>query len=168
MYQYNYINFWRFKFNLAINITSSTWFVIYFNATFCSKFTWLIWCILWQIYFLIFYYYTIIICLRLSTVFCLSFIYIYIYIYIYIISFFSYFFILLWTIFFYFSLSLLTIFCLSSGETYLYSVLRYFFIMLICHCFWIFWKICVFISNCITDQTLFAFAVAEWLLLKKF
>ena len=45
----------------------------YFNPIFYPKFGWLIWCIVSQIYyFLIFHYYTIIIDIRLSIIFCLS------------------------------------------------------------------------------------------------
>ena len=44
MHHYNHINLTSFKFNLTINVISSTRFIIYFSPIFCSKFTWLIWC----------------------------------------------------------------------------------------------------------------------------
>ena len=63
---YNHINLTFTTFNLTINVISSTWFSIFFNPKFY--------------YFLVFDYYIIKICLRLSTISCLSFLYIYLYI----------------------------------------------------------------------------------------
>ena len=36
---------WSLKFNTTICIIHSLWFIIYFNSIYCSKFRWLIWCI---------------------------------------------------------------------------------------------------------------------------
>ena len=36
---------WSLKFNTTIDIIHSPWFIIYFNSIYCSKFRWLIWCI---------------------------------------------------------------------------------------------------------------------------
>ena len=36
---------WSLKFNTTIGIIHSPWFIIYFNSIYCSKFRWLIWCI---------------------------------------------------------------------------------------------------------------------------
>ena len=60
---------WSFKSNLTISVIHSARIIIYFNWIFCSMFSW------FRVFcnkFIIFWYYTIIIDLRLLIIFCFS------------------------------------------------------------------------------------------------
>ena len=50
---------------MTIGIIRSTRIIIYFNPIYCPKFSWLIWCILWQIFR---FWYSIIILLEYSKI----------------------------------------------------------------------------------------------------
>ena len=60
---------WSFKSNWTISALHSTRIIIYFNWIFCSMFSWF--CVFCN-KFIIFWYYTIIIDLKLLTIFCFS------------------------------------------------------------------------------------------------
>ena len=140
------------------------WIVIYFNPTFDFTFSWLICCCFFKevYYVLVNDYYIVIICLRLSIIFCLSCGDTYLSLDIS----WSFSFVTVSELFccdfFYFSflynfnLSSSWISCLSSGDKDL-SFFKCFFTILFHNCFWIilwrvFWNFFDFISNFITSQ----------------